>query len=99
MKIAITSKGKWISSEFCRDFEKCEYLIIYDTLTNQYGSRKSPSFNTKNKADLIDFFKKTLIRNIITGDGVASNRLKIFTPSSKISTVEEAIMEFLKTKE
>ena len=98
MKIAITSKGEWISSPFCSDFEKCEYLIIYDTLTNQYGSRRSPSFQTGDSALLEDFFKKTLIKNIITGKDVNSNNLKIFTPSENASTVEEAIMEFLKTK-
>ena len=98
MKIAITSKGEWISSPFCSDFEKCEYLIIYDTLTNRYGSRRSPSFQTGDRDLLLDFFRKTLIKNVISSSDINSNLIKIFTPSSSDITVEEAIMEFLKTK-
>ncbi len=95
MKIAITAKGEWINSTFCPNFEQCEYIIIYDTVTKQYGSRKSPSFQTKNRDTLIDFFRKTFIKNIITGISFETNKLNIFIPSSNNITVEEAIMEFL----
>ena len=96
MKIAVTSKGEWISSPFCPDFENCEYLIIYDTLTNQYGSRRSPSFESKEQHSLIEFFRKTLLKNVITGKKVDSDIIKVFIPSSNDITVEEAIIEFLK---
>ena len=93
MKLAIMSKGEYIGSEFCRGFEECEYMIIYDTETKTYGSRKNPAFNTKDPEILKDFFKKTFIKYIISKP-IETKRFKIFTPK-KAKTVEEAIEEFL----
>ena len=93
MKIAIMSKGEYIGSEFCNGFEECEYLIIYDTKTKTYGSRKNPAFNTKDPEILKDFFKKTFIKHIISKP-IDTKYFKIFTPKNA-KTVEEAIEEFL----
>ncbi len=96
MKIAITSQGSFINSKFCLEFENCKYIIIYDTVTKQYGSRKTPTFEINRQEKLLDFFKKIFIRHIITGKQIESKKLKIFIPSKKDITVEEAILDYLK---
>lgn len=96
MKLAITSQGNLISSKFCLEFENCKYIVIYDTVTKQYGSRKIPTFETNKQEQLIEFFKKIFIRHIITGKQIESKKLKIFIPSKKDITVEEAILDYLK---
>jgi predicted Fe-Mo cluster-binding NifX family protein len=98
MKLAITAHGEYIGSKFCKNFEECEYLIIYDTQTKTYGSRKSPSFYSKDPNDLINFLKAVHIKNIITGKEIKNGFLKIFIPKKEIQTVEEAIGEFLSTQ-
>ncbi len=96
MKLAITSQGSFINSKFCSEFENCEYIVIYDTVTKQYGSRKTPTFETNQQEQLIEFFKKIFIRHIITGKQIESKKLKIFIPLKKDITVEEAILDYLK---
>jgi predicted Fe-Mo cluster-binding NifX family protein len=93
MKLLITSQGEYMNSQYCGDFEECEYIIIYDTLTKQYASRKSPSFYTKNSDDLINFLKAILIKHIITSKDVPG--FKVYKPKNKNATVEEVIMEYL----
>jgi len=96
MKLAVTSKGPFIGSDFCKDFEQCQYLIIYDTKTKEYASRVSPSFYTKNPEDLLKFFKAVFIKNIITGREIEGGFFKIFIPDGENITVEEAILQFEK---
>jgi hypothetical protein len=91
MKVAVTSKGEFVGSGFCPGFEECEYLIIYDTKTKEYASRKSPSFYSKNPEDLIKFLKAVYIKNIITGREIKDGYFKVFIPETSDITVEEAI--------
>ncbi|EDM24545.1 NifB/NifX family molybdenum-iron cluster-binding protein [Caminibacter mediatlanticus] len=97
MKIVITSNGEFIGSKFCPHFEECKYLIVYDTKTKLYGARKSPSFNTKNILTLTKFLKQIYIKNIITGKKINDKFFKVFIPTKKDITVEEAIIDFLES--
>ena len=94
MKLLIPARGEFMSSKYCPDFEECEYLIIYDTKTKQYASRKSPSFYTKNPDDLINFLKAVFIKNVITGKHINDKYFKVFKVNDKDLTVEEVIMKY-----
>ena len=96
MKLAITAEGPYIGAKFCPNFEECEFLIIYDTKTKEYASRKSPSFYSKNPEDLIKFLKAILIKNIISGKEIDDKFFKVFIPTNKDISVEEAILEYIK---
>ncbi len=93
MKLAITASGEVMASKYCPDFEECEYLIIYDTKTKQYASRKSPSFYSKNPEDLVNFLKAVMIKNVITGKELKDGYLKVFKVKEKDLSVEEVIMK------
>jgi predicted Fe-Mo cluster-binding NifX family protein len=99
VKLAITSKGPLIGSAFCKDFEQCQYIIIYDTKTKEYASRISPSFYTQNPEDLKKFLKAVFIKNIITGRKINDSFFKIFIPNGENITVEDAILQFRKKEE
>ena len=94
MKLAIPAYGEYMTSKYCPDFEECEYLIIYDTKTKQYASRKSPSFYSKNPEDLKNFLKAIMIKNIITGKDLDDKYFKVFKLKDKNLTVEEAIIKY-----
>jgi len=94
MKLVIPACGEFMSSKYCPGFEECEYLIIYDTKTKQYASRKSPSFYTKNPDDLINFLKAVLIKNVITGKDIKDGYFKVFKINDKDLSVEDVIMRY-----
>ncbi|AZV47017.1 hypothetical protein C3L23_06945 [Nautilia sp. PV-1] len=94
MKIAVTASGAYIGSGYCPGFEECEYLIIYDTKTKEYASRKSPSYYSKNPEDLIKFLKAVLIKHIITGKDVKDNYFKVFKVNDGNLSVEDVIMKY-----
>ncbi|GAB6073962.1 NifB/NifX family molybdenum-iron cluster-binding protein [Nautilia lithotrophica] len=94
MKLAITASGAFIGSNYCPDFEECEYLIIYDTKTKEYAARKSPSFYSKNPEDLINFLKAVMIKNIISGKDIKDGYFKVFKVIDKDLSVEEVIMRY-----
>jgi len=95
MKLVITSNGEFMNSKYCPYFEECEYLIIYDTKTKEYASRKSPSFYSKKKEDLINFLKATFMKNIITGKKINDKYFKVFLVKEDNLTIEEVILKFL----
>ena len=99
MKLAITSKGPLIGSAFCKDFEQCQYIIIYDTKTKEYASRISPSFYTQNPEDLKKFLKAVFIKNIITGRKINDSFFKIFIPNGENIAVEDVILQYRKKEE
>jgi predicted Fe-Mo cluster-binding NifX family protein len=96
MKLAVPSFGEFITSKYCPGFEECEYLIIYDTKTKQYASRKSPSFYSKNPEDLINFLKAVMIKNVITGKELKDGYFKVFKVIEKDLSVEDVIMRYSK---
>lgn len=95
MKLVVTSNGEFMNSKYCPHFEECEYLIIYDTKTKEYASRKSPSFYSRNKEDLINFLKAIFIKNIITGKEIDDKYFKVFLVKEDNLTIEEVILKFL----
>jgi hypothetical protein len=97
MKLVVTADGGFMTSKFCPNFEEAEYLVIYDVEDRFYGSRKSPSFETKDKAILIDFLKKTFMTHIVTGTDVGDKRFSVYTPKNMDATVEEVLMECMST--
>ncbi|WP_456478946.1 NifB/NifX family molybdenum-iron cluster-binding protein [Nautilia sp.] len=98
MKLAIPASGELITSKYCPDFEECEFLIIYDTKTKHYASRKSPSFYSKNPDDLINFLKAVMIKNIITGKDLNDGYFKVFKINEKNLSVEDVIMRYKEEK-
>jgi len=92
MKLAVPSSGELITSRYCPDFEECEYLIIYDTKTRQYASRKSPSFYSKNPQELIHFLKAVMIKHIITGKDIKDSYFKVYKIDDKNLSVEDVII-------
>ena len=62
-----------------------------------YGSRKSPSCDTKDKAILIDFLKKTYMKNIITGKDIGDSHFNVYIPKNMDATLEEVLMEYMST--
>ncbi len=97
MKLVVTADGGFMSSKFCPNFEECEQLIIYDLEDKMYGSRKSPSFQNKNKSVLIDFLKKTYMTHIITGKDIGDEYFTVYIPRNKDATVEEVLIEYMDT--
>ena len=98
MKLAICADGEYMTSRYCPDFEKCEFLIIYDTVTRQYASRKSPSVHSKRAEDLINFLKAVMIKNVITGKDINDPYFKVFKVNEKDLSVEDVIIRFLNQK-
>lgn len=97
MKVVVTADGGFMTSKFNPNFEEAEHLIIYDIEDRFYGSRQSPSFKTKDKAVLIDFLKRTYMKNIITGSDVCDNHFNVYIPKNMDATVEEVLIEYIST--
>ncbi|ACM92389.1 hypothetical protein NAMH_1323 [Nautilia profundicola AmH] len=95
MKLAVPSSGEFITSKYCPDFEECKYLIIYDTKTKQYASRKSPSFYSKNPEDLINFLKAVMIKNVISGKDIKDGYFNVFKVVDRDLSVEDVIIKFI----
>jgi len=95
MKLVVPSSGEFITSKYCPDFEECEYLIIYDTKTKQYASRKSPSFYSKNPEDLINFLKAVMIKNVISAKDIKDGYFNVFKVVDRDLSVEDVIMKFI----
>jgi len=93
MKLVVTADGGFMTSKFCPNFEEAEYLIVYDVEDKFYGARKSPSFQTKDRAILIDFLKKTFMTHIVTGKEVGDSRFSVYIPKKLDATVEEVLEE------
>ena len=97
MKVVVTADGGFMTSNFCKNFEECEQLIIYDIEDRLYGSRPSPSFKNKDKAVLIDFLKKTFMTHIITGKDIGDDSFEVYIPKNQEATVEEVLIEYMET--
>ncbi len=95
MKLVITADGEYMTSKFCPNFEECEQLIIYDLEDRLYGSRKSPSFQNRDKSVLIDFLKQTYMTNIITGKEIDDDYFTTYIPQKMDATVEDVIIEYM----
>jgi len=93
MKLVVTADGEFMTSKFCPNFEEAEYLIVYDIEDKFYGARKSPSFQTKDRAILIDFLKKTFTTHIVTGKEVGDSHFSVYIPKKLDATVEEVLEE------
>ena len=97
MKVVVTADGGFMTSKYNPNFEEAEYLIIYDLEDRLYGSRKSPSFQTKDRAILIDFLKKTYMEKIITTKEVGDDHFEVYNPKNIDATVEEILIEYMGT--
>ncbi|MBN1838561.1 MAG: hypothetical protein JW802_00795 [Campylobacterales bacterium] len=97
MKLVVTADGGFMTSKFNPNFEEAEQLIIYDVEERFYGSRVSPSAQSKDKAVLIDFLKKTYMTHIITGTEVGDGAFSVYIPKNQDATVEEVLIEYINT--
>lgn len=97
MKVVVTADGGFMTSKYNPSFEGAPYLIIYDLEDRFFGARESPSFQTKDRAILIDFLKKTFMKKLITSTEVGDEHFEVYKPKNTDATVEEVLIEYIST--
>jgi len=105
MKLAITSKGKSLDSEFETRFSRSPFFVIVDTETGHYKAFANPGASAKDAAcvDAVKFLVRKGVGVILTGNvgynafvTIQDTPMKIYLGAT--GTVGETLENFKKRK-